>query len=341
MPDNIPQTVLVVDDVVANIDLLVDVLQDDYKVKVALNGETALDIAASPSPPDIILLDVMMPGMDGYEVCDQLKCDIRTSSIPVIFVTAKGEEKDEARGFATGAVDYITKPINPTLVRARVGTHLALHNQSLALEKEVDERTRELASTRREIIRRLGIAAEYKDNETGIHIMRMSRYCGIVAAGLGFAEREVNLILDAAPMHDVGKIGIPDDILHKPAKLTPAEWEIMKTHTTIGATIIGEHDHRLLKVARTITLTHHERWDGTGYPNGLAGTDIPIEGRISALADVFDALLSVRPYKEPWPLDKTLELIRDERGKHFDPQVVDVFFANLDQIKDVLARNRE
>jgi len=335
------QTVLVVDDVPDNINLLCEVLKDDYRLKVALNGIEALDIVLSDDPPDIVLMDVMMPFMDGYEACKRMKMDLRSRGIPVIFVTAWGEEQDEMIGFQVGAVDYITKPVLPAIVKTRIKTHLSLYNQSAALEDIVAERTEELYNTRLEIIRRLGVAAEYRDNETGLHIVRMSKYCYVLALGMGMNEAEANLVLNAAPMHDVGKIGICDSILNKPGKLTLAEWEIMVTHTTIGSEIIGDHGYDLMVAAKRIALTHHERWNGSGYPHGLSKENIPIEGRIAAIADVFDALTSARPYKAAWPVDKACEYILQERGAHFDPGLVDVFEANLGDILKIKSENRE
>jgi len=329
------QTILIVDDIVENIDLLLEILKDDYKIKVALNGEEALDVVNSSTPPDIVLMDVMMPCMDGYEACRRMKSQIRSRNIPVIFVTAKGEEADELQGFELGAVDYIAKPINPSIVRARVRTHLSLHNQSIALEQQVASRTIDLYRTRLEIIRRLGIAAEFKDNDTGLHIIRMSKYCHVMAKGIGFSEADADLLLNAAPMHDVGKIGIPDSILSKPGKLEPGEWDIMTEHPIIGGEIIGEHDDELMVTARVVALTHHEKWNGTGYPNGLSGENIPIEGRIAAIADVFDALTSERPYKEAWSVEKAFDLILKTRGEHFDPKLVEVFFSNVQEIMSI------
>ncbi|SMF29191.1 response regulator [Desulfovibrio gilichinskyi] len=335
MTEYIPQTVLVVDDIASNIETLVTILKNDYRVKVAINGKKALEVVNSSEPPDIILLDVMMPEMDGYEVCRRIKSQIKTKNIPVIFVTAKNDGGDETLGFELGAVDYITKPIHPLVVKARIKTHLALLNHNLLLERQVAERTKDLYSTRLEVIRRLGIAAEFKDNETGQHILRMSKYSHTIAKGFGFSNSEADILLNAAPMHDVGKIGIPDSILLKPGKLTSDEWEIMKTHTLIGGKIIGVHDNALLRAARTVALTHHEKWNGQGYPEGLCGENIPIEGRIVAVADVFDALTSNRPYKEAWPVEQAFDLLLNEQGKHFDPKLIDIFFANIGQILSI------
>ncbi len=224
---------------------------------------------------------------------------------------------DEARGFEVGAVDYITKPISPPVVLARVRTHLALYDQKQELERLVKKRTKEILETRLEIIRRLGRAAEFRDDETGMRVIRMSKYAHEIALEIGVDEEEAELILNVAPLHDVGKIGIPDAILLKPGKLTPEEWKIMKKHAEYGARIIGDHPSKILQAAKTVALTHHEKWDGTGYPNGLGGEDIPLVGRICAIADVFDALTSKRPYKEVWDVDKAVNLILEEKGKHF------------------------
>lgn len=328
-------SILIVDDIPDNIDVLNGILHDDYQIKVAINGERALKIASGENPPDLILLDVMMPGMDGYEVCRRLKDNIATRDIPVIFVTAKSEVEDETEGFALGAVDYITKPVSPPLVKARVKTHLALYDQNRALELKVRERTRELRETRLEIIQRLGVAAEYKDKETGEHIIRMSSFCRLIAKATGMSDEEAELIYNASPMHDVGKIGIPDRILLKPGKLDADEWEIMKTHTTIGAKIIGDHPSELLQSARIIALTHHEKWDGSGYPFAKKGEEIHPYGRISALADVFDALTSKRPYKEAWSFEEAVDEIIKGKGTHFDPFYLDAFLQVLPEIKRI------
>lgn len=334
------QTILVVDDVPENIDILKGILQSQYKVKVALNGKKALAITES-SPPDLILLDIMMPDMDGYEVCRRLKSDSATKDIPVIFVTAKSAETDEAEGFELGAVDYVRKPVSPLLVRARVKTQLALYDQNRVLEEKVKLRTSELETTRLEIIRRLGRAAEFKDNETGLHVIRMSYYSAHIAKKMGIAEDDVNMLLNAAPMHDVGKIGIPDNIILKPGKLNDEEWQIMRTHPQIGADIIGKHSVGILHLARQIALAHHEKWDGSGYPAGHAGEDIPFFGRIVAIADVFDALTTERPYKKAWPIDKALAVIEGDSGSHFDPAVVDAFLKSIDELLKVRKKYQE
>ena len=335
------QTILVVDDIADNIDVLSGVLRPEYKVKAALNGERALAIAAGPNKPDMILLDIMMPDMDGYEVCRRLKADPATASIPVIFVTAKDQTEDEKMGLELGAVDYITKPISPAIVRARVKTQLALYDQNRALEEKVRLRTSELRETRLEIIRRLGRAAEFKDNETGLHVIRMSHYSRLMAAALERGDDWSEVVFHAAPMHDIGKIGIPDHILLKPGPLAGEELEVMRKHPEIGAEIIGDHDSRLLRMAKEIALLHHEKWDGTGYPTGIAGEEIPVSCRIVAIADVFDALTSKRPYKDAWTTDDAVRCINKLAGSHFAPKAVELFNAVLPDIIAVKERYAE
>jgi putative two-component system response regulator len=333
------QSILVVDDTPENIDVLNGILSDQYDVKVAINGKMALKIAQNLKP-DLILLDIMMPEMDGYEVCTRLKADMETQKIPVIFVTAKDQTVDEAHGFEVGAVDYITKPVSPPIVLVRVKTHLTLYDQQRELEGLVKERTLELDETRLEIIRRLGRAAEYRDNETGMHVIRMSKYSQQIALKIGLDDEQAELILNASPMHDIGKIGIPDAVLLKPGKLDNEEYAIMKKHCEYGVKIIGEHPSEILKAANVAALTHHEKWNGKGYPNGLAGEDIPLIGRITAVADVFDALTSERPYKKGWEVEKAVNLIKEESGQHFDPRMVNAFvevFPKVLEIKDQYA----
>ena len=272
-------TLLVVDDEPLNLQVLRQILQQDYQLIFARDGEKALALAQSERP-QLILLDIMMPGLTGFETCKQLKQNPQTQGIPVIFVTALADDRDETEGFAAGCVDYITKPVSAPIVLARVKAQLSL------VSSEV------LRETRLQIIQRLGRAAEYKDNETGLHVIRMSHYAREIALAAGMDMADAEEIFNAAPMHDVGKMGIPDAILQKPGKLTPDEWEIMKQHAQIGAEIIGDDSSSLLQMASRIALGHHEKWDGSGYPQGLAGDAIPIEARIVALADVFDAAIA-------------------------------------------------
>lgn len=314
--------ILIVDDEPTNLQILRQILHEDYRLLFARNGEKALEIAADEQP-NLILLDVMMPGMTGLEICRHLKSAAPTQAIPVIFVTALSEVEEESAGFAAGAVDYITKPVSPPVVRARVRTHLSL------------VRADELKKTRLQIIQCLGRAAEYRDNETGLHVIRMSHYSRILALAAGFGTARADELFNAAPMHDIGKIGTPDAVLLKPGALDANEWSIMQRHVLMGAEILGEHDSQLLQMARRIALCHHEKYDGSGYPYRIAGDSIPIEARIVAIADVFDALTSVRPYKKAWPVDEAVALLQREKGKHFDPLLVDLFIEQLPAIIEI------
>ncbi len=338
--------VLVVDDEVANLKLVKEILKFDYTIVLAKTGEEALRRAEDL--PDLILLDVMMPGIDGYEVCRQLHAKQQTQDIPVIFVTAMGEQQDETKGFTFGAVDYITKPVKPPVLRARVKTHLELRwarkqleNHNTILEERVQERTKELRESRLEIVHRLVSAAEYKDPETGSHIQRMSLYSRVLAREYGLSQSQCETIHLASPMHDIGKIGIPDSILLKPGRLDPEEWSTMRTHTTIGARILAHSTSPLLQAGQEIAISHHEKWDGSGYPQGLQGGAIPLFGRITAISDVFDALTTKRPYKEAWPVEKAIEEIREGKGQHFDPALIDLFFAVLPELLDIRERFRD
>lgn len=319
------KSILVVDDEPTNLRVLNQILNESYKLIFAKSGQEAIRLVEKEAP-DLILLDVMMPGMTGYEVCEYLKQASQFKSIPIIFITALSDAEDEAKGLTLGAVDYISKPVSPAVVKARVKTHLSLVDAD------------ELRSTRLQIIQRLGRASEYKDNETGMHVMRMSHYAKIIALAYGFSEEDADNLFNAAPMHDIGKIGIPDSIMLKPGKLTDDEFAVMKTHPEIGSEILGESDSDLIGLAKLVSLTHHEKWDGTGYPKQLKGTNIPIEGRIVALADVFDALTSVRPYKEAWTVAAAMEHIHSQKGKHFDPHLVEVFEQLIDQIFEIKER---
>ncbi|MBK8972093.1 MAG: two-component system response regulator [Hahellaceae bacterium] len=321
-------SILIVDDEPNNLKVLKQILQEDYRLSFAKSGSEALGLIQRERP-SLILLDVMMPDVTGFDVCRSLKNDPSTCHIPVIFVTALQDAGDEAYGFGVGAVDYISKPVVPAIVRARVKTHLSLVKAD------------ELKETRLEIIQKLGRASEYKDNETGLHVMRMSHYSRILALAYGFPEDLADDVLNAAPMHDIGKIGIPDSIMLKPGKLTDEEFAVMKRHPIIGAEILGESDARLLKMARSVALYHHEKWDGSGYPEGLQGEAIPLEARIVALADVFDALTSKRPYKEAWTVEAALDHIRSQAGKHFDPALVLLLEQTMDSILEIKTRFAE
>ncbi|WP_348708712.1 two-component system response regulator [uncultured Pseudoalteromonas sp.] len=314
--------ILVVDDEPANLKVIREVLANDYRLSFAKSGELALQLIEN-EPPKLILLDIMMPDMSGFEVCKVLKANPKTAHIPVIFVTALSHEQDESEGFALGAVDYITKPISPAIVRARVKNHLSLVQAEQLQLAHID------------LIQRLGRAAEYKDTDTGEHIARMSRYSKVLALANGMSEYEAEQLKQAAPMHDVGKIGIPDAVLLKPGRLNENEYEHMKQHALIGAKILENSPSPLLQLAHKLALEHHEKWDGTGYPYGLKGEEISIEGRIVAIADVFDALTSKRPYKKAWSIEEALDLLKDEAGKHFDPQLVDLFIGQIGSIIEI------
>ncbi|WP_335992695.1 response regulator [Pseudoalteromonas sp. CH_XMU1449-3] len=314
--------ILVVDDEPANLKVIREVLANDYRLSFAKSGELALQLIEN-EPPKLILLDIMMPDMSGFEVCKVLKENPKTAHIPVIFVTALSHEQDESEGFALGAVDYITKPISPAIVRARVKNHLSLVQAEQLQLAHID------------LIQRLGRAAEYKDTDTGEHIARMSRYSKVLALAYGMSEYEAEQLKQAAPMHDVGKIGIPDSVLLKPGRLNENEYEHMKQHALIGAKILEKSTSPLLQLAHKLALEHHEKWDGTGYPYGLKGEEISIEGRIVTIADVFDALTSKRPYKKAWSVEEALDLLKDEAGKHFDPQLVDLFIGQIDSIIEI------
>ncbi len=331
-----PWTLLVVDDSPENLNFLTQILKENYRVKVATNGPKALSIAESVPQPDLILLDIVMPEMDGFTVCQKLKANPTTKDIPVIFITAKDETVNEALGFKLGAVDYVTKPFSPYILKARIKTHLTLHHQNKILEQKVKERTQEVYETRLKIIQKLGIAAEYRDHQTGSHILRMSHFCRILGREYGFDHKKIELLFQTAPMHDVGKIGIPDHILLKKGRLTFREFKIMQQHTVIGAKILEARDNEILQEAQKIALSHHEKWDGSGYPNHLKGEHIPIEGRIVAIADVFDALISVRPYKKAWPPEEALEHIYQKRGIFFDPELATIFYKNKKAVFDIL-----
>ena len=348
MTDSSPAKVLIVDDVESSVDELVSALGDLYDVRVAMDGPAALEAAAGDRP-DLILLDIIMPDMDGYQVCERLAAAPETAGIPVIFLTAKTEESDEARGLAMGAVDYITKPFSLELVKARVKNHLNLKRYRDHLEDLVRERTREISALQEVMINSLSALAETRDLETGGHILRTQRYVRVLAEALkghpkfrGYLSRDgvIDLLFKTAPLHDIGKVGVPDLILKKPGKLTPLEFEEMKQHTAYGVSALRSAEESLggnafLQVAAEIAMTHHEKWDGRGYPKGLAGEAIPISGRLMALADVYDALISRRVYKSPYSHKKAIDIITSEREKSFDPDVVDAFLANEQEFRTI------
>lgn len=347
--------ILAVDDEDLNVRLIEALLKPlGYKVEVARDGLEALE-KVREIPPDVILLDIMMPKMNGFQVAEKLRRDPETRQIPIVMVTALQDVEDRVRALEMGADDFLTKPVDRMELRARVGSLLKvkayndhMKNYQQELEREVANRTDELRQAYEKVtgasietIHRLSRAAEYKDEDTGSHILRMSHYSALVAQKLGLNETTVQSILYAAPMHDVGKIGIPDNILLKPGRLTKEEWVVMRQHTTIGGAILEGSDKGFIRLGEIIALTHHEKWDGSGYPRGLKGNKIPLAGRIVAIADVFDALMSKRPYKEPFSLEKSLDIIRAGKGSHFDPSVVDAFFSVQEDIKLIREKYRD
>ncbi len=353
------QTILIVDDTPDNLLLMNGLLKDIYHTKVANNGERALKMACTAPVPDLILLDIMMPGIDGYEVCRRLKADPATADIPVIFLTAMTHVEDEQKGFSVGGADYITKPISLPIVEARVRTHLQnklardfLKDQNSFLEQEVGKRVAEIATIQDVTIMAMASLAETRDNETGAHIRRTQNYVRRLAQALRnhprfcdyLNDEVIELLYKSAPLHDIGKVGIPDAILLKPGKLTDEEFEIMKTHTTLGrdAILVAEKllsaPNSFLRFAREIAYCHQEKWNGSGYPQGLAGDAIPISARLMALADVYDALISKRVYKPAFSHEKAVGIIEEGRNTHFDPDVVDAFLAIAEDFRDIATR---
>lgn len=350
--DDVP-TILVVDDTPENLTLVHNLLRDHYKVKVANGGERALEIAQQPDTPDLILLDVNMPGMDGYTVCHRLKAKPVTRDIPVIFLTGRIEPEDEEKGFLLGAVDYITKPLIPTVALARIRTHLALkasadflRDKATFLEEEVARRTNELTVVQDVTILAMASLAEARDADTNNHLRRIQHYARALAWKLSSHPRfrdyltvpTITMLYKSAPLHDIGKAGIPDRILLKKGRLTPEEFEIMKTHTVIGRDAIAHAEEALgqevafFTMAKEIAYSHQEKWDGSGYPEGLAGERIPVSARIMAVADVYDALISRRVYKEAMPHADAVQVIQAASGQHFDPDVVDAFMQIHQQL---------
>ena len=352
------KTILVVDDTPENVMVLGEILAENFTVTIANSGHGAL-LGAHASPrPDLILLDVMMPDMSGYDVLKRLRGDPATREIPVMFVSALDGSEDETHGILLGAADYITKPVRPAVVLARVYAQLELkqardkaRDQNAWLEAEIERRMKQNQKIQDVAMRALASLAETRDNETGNHILRTQGYVGVLSRGLSKLPQYRDLLtpsviesyIKAAPLHDLGKVGIPDHILHKPGPLTPEEWQIMRTHAALGAEAIwraikDEEDRDgldFLKIAMEIAGAHHEKWDGSGYPAGLAGDAIPLAGRIMALADVFDALINRRVYKPAFSIAAATEMIREGRGTHFDPDVVDAFLASVDDFQKI------
>ena len=349
-------TILVVDDSPDNLSLMSGLLKDLYKLKVANNGDKAIKIAQGDKKPDLILLDVMMPGLSGYEVCELLKGDPTTRDIPIIFLTAMTGADDEKKGLELGGADYITKPVSPPIVLARVKTQLQnkaaadfLRDQNAYLEKEVSERTKEVMAIQDVTILSMASLAETRDSDTGNHIRRTQYYVLALARALQshprfseyLTEQNIKMLFKSAPLHDIGKVGIPDRILLKPGKLDPDEFEIMKTHTTLGRDALANAEKSLgtdvdfLKMAKEIAYSHQEKWDGSGYPEGVGGDDIPISARLMAVADVYDALISRRVYKEGMPHEKACAIIQESGGTHFDPDMVEAFSRIHEEFREI------
>ena len=356
-------TILVVDDAPDNLALISELLMNEYEVKVANSGEKALRIAQTDPPPDLILLDIMMPGMDGYEVCRRLQANPVTGDIPIIFLTAKSDSEDEASGLYLGAVDYIAKPVNPSILLARVRNQLelkiardTLKGRNNILEEAVRQRTLEVAATRDVTIHAMASLAETRDDDTGNHIRRTQWHVKLLAERLRnhprFADEldndtTIELLFKSAPLHDIGKVGIPDRILLKPGRLEPDEMDYMKRHTTIGRDAIVKAEQHLklevpfLRLVKDIAYSHHEKWDGSGYPEGLAGDQIPLSARIMAVADVYDALSTRRVYKAAMPHKQTVAIILADRGRHFDPDIVSAFMEVADEFKQIAERYQD
>ncbi|KQP38890.1 HD-GYP domain-containing protein [Pseudorhodoferax sp. Leaf274] len=355
-------TIMVVDDTPDNLELISGILRHQYKIRVATTGLRALAIARSASPPDIILLDISMPEMDGYQVCAALKDSAGTAAIPVIFMTARNDVDDETKGFECGAVDYITKPFVAPLVLARVKAQIGLkrmadflRDQNGFLEREVARRTQEVCAIQDVTILAMASLSETRDNETGNHIRRTQHYVHALAKRLqqdpryapDLSDAMIMMLYKSAPLHDIGKVGIPDSILLKADRLTPQEFEIMKTHTTLGRDSIQQAEDELgievdfLRLAKEIACSHQEKWDGSGYPYGLKGLEIPLSARLMAIADVYDALISVRVYKPAMTHPEAVATMVKGKGSHFDPDLLEAFLTIQDEFQDIALRFRD
>jgi len=348
--------VLIVDDSPENIAIISSLLKETYRVKAATSGELALALVSGANPPDLVLLDIVMPGMDGYEACRRMKADPASADIPIIFLTARSEALDEEMGLGLGAIDYITKPISPPIMMARIRTHLRLKNVSdflkdknAYLESEVARRTEEIGMVQDATMIALGSLAETRDNETGNHIRRTQCYIKALAEKLAdhprfrkqLSTENIHLLYKSAPLHDIGKVGIPDTILRKAGKLDEKEFEIMKRHTVLGRDAIFAAEKRLdspntfLAMARELAWSHHERWDGKGYPRGLSGDEIPLPGRLMAIPDVYDALISKRVYKKAYTHEEAVDFIKAGDGRQFDPDILEAFLEISETFRDI------
>lgn len=342
------KTILIVDDLSINIEAIAHTLGDEYNISASQDSVIALK-GMSFEKPNLILLDLYMPEINGFDFCKIIKSSEKFNNIPIIFITSASNSATLSKAFSLGAVDYIKKPISPLEVQARINTHLKLKDaeeilkyQNYILEIEVERRTKtikekqsEVEEVQKETILRLCFAAELRDKETGLHIRRIQEYSALLGRKCGLPEEHVNLLHLASAMHDLGKIGIPDKILLKTGKLTASEWEVMKTHTVIGARSLSSSRFKLIQLAETIAHYHHERWDGKGYPSCLKGEDIPIEARIVSIVDSFDAMLSKRPYKNPMPFEDVLQIIHSNKGHAYDPDIVDTFIGSIEEFHKV------
>ncbi len=325
--------IFVVDDNPTNVTVLEAILKKEGYTNVVSTTDSRTVVASHLAERyDLILLDIQMPHMSGIEVMQALAGEIVDDYLPILVLTAQTDTETHKSALSAGAKDFLTKPFQRwevvQCIRNLLETRIFYKAQRIradVLEEKVRERTEEIRATQLEIVRRLGRAGEFRDNETGAHVIRMSKMSQLLAVAAGLGEKHAEIILFASPMHDVGKIGIPDRVLLKNGKLEAAEWEIMKKHAEMGAEIIGDHNSELLRLAALIAKTHHEKWDGTGYPRGLKGEEIPVEARIVSICDVFDALTSRRPYKEPWTVEAAAKFINDQAGSHFEPAMVEVF----------------
>ncbi|MBN2645039.1 MAG: response regulator [Desulfuromonadaceae bacterium] len=341
--------ILIVDDNPANVALLEAILEEEeFENLTSTTDPFEVLPLCTEHRFNLILLDIRMPGLDGLEVMQQLQPILEREFLPIIVLTAQTDDETRQKALSAGAKDFLTKPFEDWEVLLRIRNTLQarlFYTRQVVrgdlLEEEVRKRTQEIRETQFEIVQRLGVAGELRDNETGLHVQRMSHMCHLLAEKYGLGQEDCELILYASTMHDVGKIGIPDSILLKPGKLTDSEFVVMKQHPRIGAQIIGNNRSRLIQLARDMALYHHEKWDGSGYPHGLAGEQIPVVARLAAISDVFDALTSERPYKKAWPVDEALALLQRETGKHFDPRVVDLFIENLEEILAIRERFKE
>ncbi len=338
------KTILIIDDIELNINTLIDIFEDRYDI-LATTDPSDVFALLETEKVDLILLDILMPKMNGFQVCKKIKENNNTKDIPIIFITAQTDDDSIETAYSIGGVDYITKPFRSIEILSRVSTHISLDEKKQVLEdmvdiktKELQELNQELEDTQREIIFTMGEISEKRSKEVGYHVKRVALYSEVLAKKYGLSPKDTALLKEASPMHDIGKVAIPDFVLNKPNILTPEEFEIMKTHAQLGYDMLKHSQRELLKVASIVAFEHHEKWNGSGYPRGLKGEEISIQGRITAVSDVFDALSSARIYKKAWSRKEIIDYFKEQRGKHFEPKLVDIFFDNLDIFFDIRAK---